>query len=50
MLEWLAALMKQVRAWGFDYLKLDFLYAGALPGKRFVDSAARGSVSRSIEE
>ncbi len=33
-LEWLAALMKQVRAWGFDYLKLDFLYAGALPGKR----------------
>ncbi|HMR98962.1 MAG TPA: alpha-galactosidase [Anaerolineales bacterium] len=37
MLEWLAALMKQVRAWGFDYLKLDFLYAGALPGKRFTD-------------
>ncbi|HVN15151.1 MAG TPA: glycoside hydrolase family 36 protein, partial [Anaerolineales bacterium] len=34
-LEWLAALMKQVRAWGFDYLKLDFLYAGALPGKRY---------------
>jgi alpha-galactosidase len=33
-LEWLAALMKQVRAWGFDYLKLDFLYAGALPGQR----------------
>ncbi len=36
-LGWLAALMKQVRAWGFDYLKLDFLYAGALPGKRHVD-------------
>jgi alpha-galactosidase len=36
-LEWLAALMKQVRAWGFDYLKLDFLYAGALPGQRHVD-------------
>ncbi len=33
-LEWLAALMRQVRAWGFDYLKLDFLSAGALPGKR----------------
>ena len=31
-LKWLSALMKQVRAWGFDYLKLDFLYAGALPG------------------
>jgi alpha-galactosidase len=36
-LEWLAALMRQVRAWGFDYLKLDFLYAGALPGKRHTD-------------
>jgi len=33
--EWLTALMKQVRAWGFDYLKLDFLYAGALRGKRY---------------
>jgi alpha-galactosidase len=37
-LEWLAGLMKQVRTWGFDYLKLDFLYAGALPGKRHVDT------------
>jgi alpha-galactosidase len=27
--------MKQVRAWGFDYLKLDFLYGGALKGKRY---------------
>ena len=34
-LDWLASLMKQVRAWGYDYLKLDFLYAGALPGKRY---------------
>jgi alpha-galactosidase len=34
---WLVALMKQVRAWGFDYLKLDFLYAGALKGKRYKD-------------
>jgi len=33
-LEWLAALMRKVRAWGYDYLKLDFLYAGALPGVR----------------
>jgi alpha-galactosidase len=36
-LDWLAALMKKVRAWGYDYAKLDFLYAGALPGKRTVD-------------
>ena len=37
VLEWLTMLMKQVRAWGFDYLKLDFLYAGALPAKRYID-------------
>lgn len=36
-LEWLAALMKQVRSWGFDCLKLDFLYAAALPGVRHLD-------------
>jgi len=34
VLEWLSALMMQVRAWGYDYVKLDFLYAGALPGAR----------------
>ncbi len=33
-LTWLAALMKKVRTWGYEYAKLDFLYAGALPGKR----------------
>ncbi len=37
VISWLAALMKQVRAWGFDYLKLDFLYGGALQGKRHKD-------------
>ena len=37
VLEWLTKLMKQIREWGFDYLKLDFLYAGALPGKRHIE-------------
>ena len=31
---WLVALMKRVRSWGFDYYKLDFLYAGAMKGKQ----------------
>ena len=31
-LEYLAELMTEVRSWGYDYLKLDFLYAGAFPG------------------
>jgi alpha-galactosidase len=34
---WLRALVRKVRGWGYDYLKLDFLSAGALPGKRHVD-------------
>ena len=34
VLEWLAALMRRVRGWGYDYIKLDFLYGGALPGVR----------------
>jgi alpha-galactosidase len=37
VLAWLASLMKQVREWGFDYIKLDFLYGGALPGRRYLD-------------
>jgi alpha-galactosidase len=34
VLDWLDALMKKIRGWGYEYIKLDFLYAGALPGKR----------------
>jgi alpha-galactosidase len=34
-LAWLTTLMEKIRAWGYDYFKLDFLYAGALPGKRY---------------
>lgn len=34
---WLSRLMRQVREWGYEYLKLDFLYAGALPGRRYGD-------------
>ena len=36
-LDWLIALMQKVRGWGYEYAKLDFLYAGALPGKRHVE-------------
>ena len=31
---WLTDLIQKVRSWGYDYLKLDFLYAAALPGIR----------------
>ncbi|MGB8983260.1 MAG: glycoside hydrolase family 36 protein [Anaerolineales bacterium] len=48
-LEWLAALMKQVRAWGFDYLKLDFLYAGALPGRRHTDMSRESAYRHGLK-
>jgi alpha-galactosidase len=35
--EWLAETIRTAVGWGYDYLKLDFLYAGALPGKRYID-------------
>ncbi len=34
VLSWLDELIRKVCSWGYAYLKLDFLYAGALPGKR----------------
>jgi alpha-galactosidase len=37
VLEWLEKLIRKVVGWGYGYLKLDFLYAGALRGKRFKD-------------
>lgn len=35
---------KAVKDWGFDYLKLDFLYAGALPGKRYDRTKTRAQI------
>lgn len=35
VLEWLDKLIRKVRGWGYEYLKLDFLYAGSIPGKRY---------------
>lgn len=32
--EWLVNLFKTVSGWGYSYLKLDFMYAGALTGRR----------------
>jgi len=37
VLEFLDKLIHKVRGWGYGYLKLDFLYIGALIGKRYKD-------------
>ena len=40
-----------VQQWGFPYLKLDFLYAAALPGRRYDPTRTRAQVLRaSLEE
>ncbi len=37
VLEWLEETIARVVEWGYSYLKLDFLYAAALPGRRYQD-------------
>jgi len=37
VLEWLRDLFKTLKETGFDYFKIDFLFAGAIPGKRKKD-------------
>jgi alpha-galactosidase len=37
VLDWLDTLIRKVVGWGYGYLKLDFLYAGAAIGKRYKD-------------
>jgi alpha-galactosidase len=36
--EWLADTFRTLTAWGFTYHKIDFLYAGAIPGRRHADT------------
>jgi alpha-galactosidase len=47
--EWLANLIKKARSWGYDYLKLDFLYAGALPGVRHRDKPREAAYRHALE-
>jgi alpha-galactosidase len=37
VLKWLDQLIRKVRGWGYEYLKLDFLYIGGLIGRRYKD-------------
>ncbi len=37
VLQWLDQLIRKVRGWGYNYLKLDFLYIGGAIGKRYND-------------
>jgi alpha-galactosidase len=38
--EYIEAVLRTLREWGFEYFKVDFCYAGALEGRRFADLPA----------
>lgn len=46
---WLAERVLELRSWGYDYLKLDYLYAAALPGCRYVDMPREAAYRRALE-
>lgn len=41
VLTWLRDLAATIRSWGYDYLKIDFLYGAAFPGMRHDAGASR---------
>lgn len=47
--KWLTEGIQQVRHWGFDYLKLDFLYAAALPGARYQKLPGELALRKALE-
>ena len=47
--KWLADLIRQVRVWGYDYLKLDFLYTAALPGVRYQKLSSELALRKGME-
>jgi alpha-galactosidase len=49
VLEWLDKLIRKVRGWGYAYLKLDFLYAGAIPGKRYQDAPRETAYRKAMQ-
>jgi alpha-galactosidase len=46
VLVWLRELAREVVGWGYSYLKLDFLFAGALPGVRHDPTKTRAEAYR----
>jgi len=49
VLKWLEQLILKVRGWGYDYLKLDFLYAGAMPGQRYQNISREAAYRYALE-
>lgn len=50
VLDRIAETIQEVRSWGFDFLKLDFLFAGAVPGHRARSDIGREALYRTAVE
>ncbi len=46
VLDWLEETFRTLREWGYTYFKIDFLFAGAVPGARYNPSLTRAQALR----
>ncbi len=49
VLEWLEQTIRRVIDWGYRYLKLDFLYAAALPGRRYQEMPREAAYRQAMQ-
>lgn len=49
VLSWLRNLIESIQSWGYEYFKLDFLYAGALPGQHHTPMPREAAYRRAID-
>ncbi|GAB4478250.1 MAG: alpha-galactosidase [Anaerolineales bacterium] len=49
VLEWLEKTIRRVTEWGYSYLKLDFLYAAALPGQRHQEMLREAAFRQALQ-
>lgn len=47
--KWLTDLLHEVTSWGYQYLKLDFLYAAAFAGHRYADVSRETAYRQGLE-
>jgi alpha-galactosidase len=49
VLDWLDELIRKVTGWGYAYLKLDFLYQGALIGNRHQNTSREAAYRNAMQ-
>lgn len=49
-MEWITEVFATMHGWGYDFYKIDFIYAGALPGSRHEDMAPLAAYRSGVEQ